>query len=179
MTICFSAGKLIPTAGENIKRARTFEELHAKLDELKSKGRLDHRQRNLKKGLKNKIKKKSKREERLMQKKLARTEQMAAGASKIKEENGDIPKVHKQKPIFNSEGHMVFSKFDFSQVGTKRKSKIEKNPKKLLQQIEQKKQKVKELVESGEKEKAKEIKEKESWKTVLAKASGEKVQFIF
>ena len=130
----------------------------------------------MKKGLKNKIKKKSKKEERKMQKKLVRTGQMAAGVSKIKEENGEACKVPKQKPIFNSEGHMVFSKFDFSNIGTKKKSKGTKDPKKILEQIEQKKQKVKELVQSGEKEKAIEIKEKEAWKSVLAKAGGEKVQ---
>lgn len=173
------AGKVFPIAGEEVKRAQTFEELHAKLDELKRKGRLDHRQRNVKKGLKNKIKKKTKKEERKIQKKLVKTEQMAAGATKIKEANGETPKVPKLKPIFNSEGHMVFSKFDFSQIGTKRKFKAERNPKKILEQIEQKKQKVNELVASGEKEEAEEIKEKEAWNTVLAKASGEKVQLIF
>ncbi|XP_033228315.1 surfeit locus protein 6 homolog isoform X2 [Belonocnema kinseyi] len=167
-------GKIFSIPGENAKRAQTFEELHAKLDELKRKGRLDHRQRKVKKGLKNKIKKKSKKEERKINKKIVETEQIAAGSTKIKEENGETSKVPKQKPIFNSEGHIVFSKFDFSQIGTKRKFKDEKNPKKILEQMEQKKQKVNELVESGEKKKAEKIIEKEAWKTVFAKASGEK-----
>lgn len=168
-----------PPADKKAKRAQSFKELEARLEELKSKDRLDHRQRNLKKGLKNRIKKKSKKEERLMQKKLVRTGQIAAGTSKVKEENGEAPKVvkvPKPKPVFNSQGHMVFSKFDFSQVGTKRKSKTEKDPKKILKQMEHKKQKVQELVESGDKEKAEEIKQKEAWKSVLAKASGEKVR---
>ncbi|XP_051159306.1 surfeit locus protein 6 homolog [Leptopilina boulardi] len=166
----------VPMGDKKVKRAQTFEELYARLDELKSKGRLDYRDRNLKKGLKSRIKKKSKKEERIMQKKLARTEKIAAASSKAKEECVEASKIPKQKPIFNSEGHMVFSKFDFSQVGTKRKLNNEKNSKKILQKIELKKQKVKELVENGEVEKADEIKKKEAWNAVLAKAKGEKLR---
>lgn len=168
--------KKAPMGDKKLKRAQTFEELYARLNELKSKGRLDYKDRNLKKGLKSRIKKKTKKEERLTQKKLARTEQIAANSSKIKEENVEASKIPKQKPIFNSEGHMVFSKFDFSQVGTKRKLNNEKNSKKILQKIELKKQKVKELIEIGEVEKADEIKEKDAWNAVLAKARGDKIR---
>ena len=133
----------------------------------------------MKKNLKNRIQKKSKKDERALQKKLARTERMAAQTPKVKEEV-DAPKVPKQKPIFNSKGNMVFSKFDFSEIGTKRKPmKTEKDPKKILYQLEEKKKKVKELEEAGEKDKAQELKEKDAWKSVLAKASGEKVKIKF
>lgn len=112
-----------------------------------------------------------------MQKKLARTERASAEMQKIKDV--DVPKIPKQKPIFNSQGNMVFSKFDFSEIGTKKKvQKMEKDPKKILQQIEEKKKKVKELEEVGENEKAQVIKEKDAWRTVLAKASGEKVRCL-
>ncbi|XP_001604974.2 surfeit locus protein 6 homolog isoform X1 [Nasonia vitripennis] len=170
--------KVFAGFGEKAKRAHTFEELHAKFNELKGK-KLNYKDKLLKKGLKNRIQKKTKREERLMQKKLARTERMAAeanGTQKVKEE-GDAPKAPKQKPIFNSKGNMVFSKFDFSEIGTKKKTlKAEKDPKKLLKQLEEKKRKVQELEEAGEKEKAQEIKEKDAWKSALAKATGEKVK---
>lgn len=162
--------------GRKTKRAQTFEKLHAKLEELKSVKKLDYKQKLLKKSLKTRIKKKSKREERLLQKKLARTEQNAASSSKIKTDNEEIPKVPKPKPVFNSEGKMVFSKFDFSEIGIKKKlPKNENDPRKILQQLQQKKEKLKQLEEFGEKEKAEDIKEKDAWKSALAKASGEKV----
>lgn len=122
-----------------------------------------------------------------MQKKLIRTEQKkVSGAVKIKTEEVDgAPKQSRAKPVFNSEGHMVFSKFDFSEIGTKKKQqKALKDPKKALQALKDKKEKIKSLVEAGETEKAQELKEKDAWKNVLAKAGGEKVilvilKFIF
>ena len=110
-------------------------------------------------------------------KKMIRTEQRAAGITHVKSESGaEAPKVPRAKPVFNSEGNMVFSKFDFSEIGTKKKPpKSEKDPKKALQIIQQKKEKLKALEEAGEKEKAQEMKEKDAWKAVLAKAGGEKV----
>lgn len=176
LIIFFITAKVFTMLGRKTKRAHTFEELHAKLEELKGVKKLDYKQKLLKKNLKNKIKKKTKREERLLQKKLARTEQNAAGGSKIKTDNEEILKVPKPKPVFNSEGKMVFSKFDFSEIGIKKKlPKNENDPRKILQQLQQKKEKLKQLEESGEKEKAEDIKEKDAWKSALAKASGEKV----
>lgn len=138
--------------------------------------RLGYKDKQLKKNLKNKIKKISKREERVMQRKLVKTEQNAIGGSKLKNEDGEVPKMPRPKPIFNSEGKMVFSKFDFSEIGTKKKPpKNVKDPKKILLQLKQKNEKLKELEQSGETEKAQEIKEKHAWNSVLAKASGEKV----
>ncbi|XP_066586807.1 surfeit locus protein 6 homolog [Prorops nasuta] len=159
-------------------RARNFGELQNKLEELKSK-KLDYKQKLLKKGLKNRIKKKTKREERLLHKKLIKTNQISTGPHTISADNaiGTAPKAPKPKPIFNSDGKMVFSKFDFSEIGAKKKvSKTDKDPKKILQQLEQKSEKLKMLEELGEKEKASEIKEKDAWKTALARSSGEKVK---
>ncbi|KAK2584118.1 hypothetical protein KPH14_006559 [Odynerus spinipes] len=169
--------KPLQVPGGTAKRAKTFEELHAKLEELKNVKKLGYKQKLLKKSLKNKIKKKTKREERLMQKKLVRTEQRAAGLNNFKTEDNKMPKIPRPKPVFNSEGKMVFSKFDFSEIGTKKKPpKSEKDPKKILQQLQQKKEKLKELEQLGEKDKVEEIKEKEAWKSALARAGGEKVK---
>lgn len=116
-----------------------------------------------------------------MQKKMARTEQNLSGAARVKTEDGsvsavDAPKIPRAKPVFNSDGNMVFSKFDFSEIGAKKKPpKSESDPKKALQLLQQKKEKIKELEQAGEKEKVQEMKEKEAWKSALAKSSGEKV----
>lgn len=175
-TVFFISAKTFTIPGKKTKRAHTFKELHAKLEELKGMKKLDYKQRLLKKTLKNRIKKKTKREERLLQKKLARIEQNTTGGSKIKTENEEVPKVPKPKPVFNSEGKMVFSKFDFSEIGIKKKlPKSQNDPKKMLQQLQQKKDKLKQLEDLGDKEKAEDIREKDAWKSALAKASGEKV----
>lgn len=174
--VFYFLGKVFPKSRGTVNRANTFEELHARLDVLKNTKKLEYKDKQLKKNLKNRMKKMSKREERLIQKKLVKTEQNAAGLSKIKKEDGEIPKIPRPKPIFNSEGKMVFSKFDFSEIGTKKKPpKNGADPKKMLLQLKQKREKLNVMEESGEVEKVQEIKEKEAWKSVLAKASGEKV----
>ncbi|KAL7300814.1 hypothetical protein TKK_0006379 [Trichogramma kaykai] len=162
---------------KKVDRAQTIQELRGKLEDMKNKV-LVHKDKLLKKGLKKKIKK----QEKLAQRKLARLE--AASAKKtvsIKEENGieeEVPKpASKPKPIFNAQGNMVFSKFDFQEFGSEKKSnKGEKDPKKILKKIEETKNKVKELEKAGEIGKAQEIKEKMAWQSALAKASGEKVK---
>lgn len=169
--------KTLHAPGGIVKRAKTFEELHAKLKELKNVKKLAYKQKLLKKSLKNKIKKKTKREERLMQKKLVRIEQCATNRSDSTLEDNDKPRIPKPKPIFNSEGKLVFSKFDFSEIGAKKKLlKGDKNPKKILQRLQQKREKLKELEQTGEKDEVEDIKEKEAWKTALARANGEKVK---
>lgn len=175
-TVFSIVAKTFLVQGKKTKRAHTFKELHAKLEELKGVKKLDYKQKLLKKTLKNRIKKKTKREERLLQKKLARIEQNTASGNKIKTESEEAPKVPKPKPVFNSEGKMVFSKFDFSEIGVKKKlPKSQNDPKKMLQQLQQKKEKLKQLEDLGDKEKAEDIREKDAWKSALAKASGEKV----
>lgn len=176
MHVFFITAKIPAVSNGKAKRARTFQELQERLEELKGTKKLGYKQKLLKKTLKNKIKKKMKREERIRQKKLAMTEQNAANSNRIKMDNEEIPKVPKPKPVFNSQGKMVFSKFDFSEIGVKKKlPKGENNPKKMLQQLQEKKEKLKQLEESGDKERAEELREKDAWKSVLAKASGEKV----
>lgn len=166
-------------SNKDATRAKAIENLHTKLEKLKGVKKLDYKQKLLKKKLKNKIKKKEKKDQRMLQKKLARTEQNAAGSNQTNTDDKEAPKVPKPKPVFNSEGKMVFSKFDFSEIGIKKKlPKSENNPKKILQELKEKKEKLKQLEESGDKEKAEEIKEKDAWKVALAKANGEKVSFL-
>ncbi|XP_012253831.2 surfeit locus protein 6 homolog [Athalia rosae] len=168
--------EFLAAMGTGTSRASTLIELHQKLEHLKGK-RLDYKEKLMRKGLKNRLKKKSKKEQRLMQKKLAKTELAAAGGTKAKHENGEMPKFTKPKPIFNSEGKMVFSKFDFSAIGAKKvQPKEDKDPKKLLLKLEKQKQKINDLEQAGKKDVADELKEKQAWKTVLAKASGEKIR---
>ncbi|XP_016910863.2 surfeit locus protein 6 homolog [Apis cerana] len=170
-----SGDNIFPNLIGKAKRAHTFEELHAKLEGLKNVKRLGYKEKQLKKNLKTKIKKMSKKKERIMQKNLVKIEQNVADLSKIKKEDNEIPKIPRPKPVFNSEGKMVFSKFDFSEIGTKKKPP-KKDAKKILLEVKQKQEKLKEMEELGEKEKVEEIKEKDIWKSVLAKASGEKVK---
>lgn len=172
-------GKLFANDGTT-KRAQTFGELHEKLNELKGQKKLSYKQKQLKKGLKNRIKKKTKREVRLMQKKNIKKDdgEEEDSISSIKK-NDELPKVSRAKPVFNSEGNMVFSKFDFSDIGTKKKStKMSSDPKKILQHLKDQKEELKTLVDSGDKEKAQEIQQKEMWKNVLAKANGIKVNYL-
>ena len=95
-------------------------------------------------------------------------------------ENGGVSSNKKpqtpQKPVFNKEGHMVFSKFDFT-AGDKKKSEGQtgKNYKQLLEKVERKKEK-EEALEKKDKSAAKELKEKNQWQTVLQKAEGTKVK---
>lgn len=170
-----SKGQIFSNLNGKVKRAQTFEELHARLEGLRNIKRLGYKEKQLKKNLKNRIKKISKREEHVMQKKAVKIEQNASSLSKIKKEDSDVPKIPRPKPIFNSEGKMVFSKFDFSEIGTKKKLP-RKDTKKILLELKQKKEKLKEMEQLGEIEKARELKEKDAWKSALAKASGEKVK---
>lgn len=117
------------------------------------------------------MKKKSKQDERNAKQKLLRVEKQLKKEQEVKSEENKQP-----KPVYNSEDKMVFSKFDFSGIGKNVKKKEEKDPKKLLQKLELQKEKLTELEQSGEKEKAIEIKEKLHWKNALAKAEGKKVK---
>ena len=81
------------------------------------------------------------------------------------------------KPIYNKEGKMVFSKFDFTQKVDKPKEEKSsgKNYKKLLEKAKKDKEKMEKLKEEDE-DKAKTVMEKNAWKSVLQKAEGVKVR---
>ncbi|KAH0557268.1 hypothetical protein KQX54_002544 [Cotesia glomerata] len=99
-------------------------------------------------------------------------------ATNVKSEPGKKITYSKIKPVFNAEGHMIFSKFDFSEIGTKKHPKKflgSKDPKKRLEELKTKKQKLKELKAAGETKKAKQLEQKDSWRAILARAAGERV----
>lgn len=147
-------------------------ELQERLEAITSKKTLTYKEKVSKKKIKNQMRKKNKHNERNAEQKSKRAENL-----KLKPETNGITE-HKKptKPIFNSEGKMVFSKFDFSNLGQSKDRKQEKDPKKILQNLEKEKEKIKELQNQGDIDKAVEIKEKTAWKNALAKAEGKKVK---
>jgi hypothetical protein len=84
------------------------------------------------------------------------------------------------KPVFNKEGKIVFSKFDFAngnvqKIGKKTDVPTGKNYKSLLDHVQKRKEKLAQAQQSDPK-KAQVLEDKLKWKTVLAKAEGVKVQ---
>lgn len=81
------------------------------------------------------------------------------------------------KPIFNSEGRMVFSKFDFGELTTPSPilKKTTLDPKAAMIKIKKTKEKVKFLEAKGDIEKARSIEEKQAWEGALLRAEGVKV----
>lgn len=146
----------------NATRAYTVQELQERLDALKSKQGF----RNLvkKKNLETKLKNKKKKDDKnnkpnpiTSTKKLQRNE--------------------RNKQVFNSEGKMVFSKFDFSGIGgssheVKKKKNEPKDPKKILEKLKQKKETLKKLKEEGQDAKVSEFARKEAWSNAFKRADG-------
>jgi hypothetical protein len=135
--------------------------------------KLGYKDKLLKKGLKNRVVKKQKKDERKGRKNLIRTE------TDYGLEFRNKPKP--LKPIYNSEGKMVFSKFDFSESGfnnevTVKKGRDERDPHKMLKKIEKQSMKLKELEMTGEIGKLTEIREKIAWNKALSKSEGVKVK---
>ena len=83
------------------------------------------------------------------------------------------------KPVFNKEGKMVFSKFDFTDNVRPQTQKSDlptgSNYKQLLQKVQKRKEKMQDI-QSKDAEKASKIKQKMAWKTALSKAEGVKVK---
>ncbi|XP_028412602.1 ribosomal RNA-processing protein 14-C-like [Dendronephthya gigantea] len=88
------------------------------------------------------------------------------------------PAINNKKTIVNSEGKVVFSKFDFTSDVVKPEGKgkgnaKKKNYKKLLEKAESRKKKMEEMKEDNS-EKAKEMIETTKWKKALGKSEGVK-----
>jgi hypothetical protein len=134
--------------------------------------KLGYKDKLLKKSLKNRVLKRQKRDEQKGRKNSVKTETDCG----TQFENKPKP----LKPIYNSEGKMVFSKFDFSESGFKsevvEKGKEERDPHKILKKIEKQNEKLKELELKGEMEKLTEIREKMAWNKALNKSEGMKVK---
>ncbi|XP_026323894.1 surfeit locus protein 6 homolog isoform X4 [Hyposmocoma kahamanoa] len=155
------------------KRARSIAELEEKLEKIKSQKNFNLKNKLAKKSLNSKLNKKLKKNERQKKSKVKPTQYNSTES--VKEVK--IKSQANVKPVFNTEGKLVFSKFDFSNIGHKEKmhQKAEKDPKKILENLKQQEQKFKELEET-QYDKVKEMKEKIAWKNVLLKAEGEKIK---
>ena len=163
-------------------RVRSIEELQERLEAMKVEKK-GFRELASRKNLKAKLKKKQKADERKFKLKQMRAEkQLLKQASNQSLKNGSVETVEAKpsKPVFNSEGKMVFSKFDFSEISSpnevKNKKKELKDPKKILEKLKEKKEKLKKLKEDGQEAKVLEIKHKEAWTNALKKADGIKVK---
>lgn len=101
-----------------IQRAKSYQELNERLNKLKGTKDFSIKTKLMKKSLARKIKKQNKKNERRTKNKTIRIERTKPNedAPEIKEEKIKLPKVA-TKPVFNSQGKMVFSKFDFSESG--------------------------------------------------------------
>lgn len=100
------------------KRARNIAELEEKLEKFKSQYKFTLKNKLVKKSLSSKLNKKIKKRERLNKSEVKPYE----NANKIDEsESEDKTKVNIAKPVFNNDGKLVFSKFDFANDNRKGK----------------------------------------------------------
>lgn len=97
-------------------------------------------------------------------------------------QNGTSQKPAKKKvnnkPMYNKDGKVIFSKLEFSEPGFEQKKDGQfsgKNYKKLLKNVEKEKEKVSKLKEQDE-QKAEEFVHKNAWKRAIEKAEGVKVK---
>lgn len=141
----------------------------------------------LKKKLYKLEKKKLKKKNNKMKLKLARLAQATKGTSATSTSPTETIKTEVQeltvpsrppKPIFNSEGRMVFSKFDFGELSTPSSGKKTLDPKAALLKIKKEKEKVKLLESKGKEDVARKIEEKRAWQNALQRAEGIKVNLI-
>lgn len=93
-------------------------ELEEKLEKIKSQNKFTLKNKLVKKSLNSKLNKKIKKKERV---KLNKHKVKATlEATENNEDNiKPKPKVNAAKPIFNNDGKLVFSKFDFAKLGEK------------------------------------------------------------
>ena len=94
------------------KRAHSIAELEEKLEKIKSQRQYNLKNKLAKKSLNSKLNKKIKKTERLNK---TRVKGESVVVKKEKEEVKPNPIA--AKPVFNNDGKLVFSKFDFSNVG--------------------------------------------------------------
>ena len=113
-------------------------------------------------------------EKKRLESKLAKIANSSATPTPSTTTNG----ISKAKPVYNSDGKMVYSKFD---LGTKSalngtQNNKKKDPKSTLQSIQKQKDKLKKLEEKGETEIAKNMEESSAWTKALDKTEGVKVK---
>lgn len=145
----------------------------------KLKRKLDKLEKKKLKKKNNKMKVKIAKLAQATMKAAASTSNTSPASTTVKTEVPELPiQSRPPKPIFNSEGRMVFSKFDFGELTTPTAAlrKTNLDPKAALHKIKKVKEKVKHLEEQGDAEKAKSIVEKKAWEGAIQRAEGVKVQ---
>ncbi|XP_055911710.1 surfeit locus protein 6 homolog [Eupeodes corollae] len=161
--------------------ANSVTDLEERLTSIKNKLKTKKRKVSEKKSKKQGIKKLNKNKEfkkvLLTANKTIKKEQAAAGNLSALTDTKKMV-----KPIFNAEGKIVFSKFDFAAAhGSKNKKKsnsekVIRNPQQVLSSMKEMDNKLKELEGKGEQEKATEIKKDLAWKKAFDKIDGKKVK---
>ncbi|VVC91824.1 unnamed protein product [Leptidea sinapis] len=154
------------------KRARSITELEEKLHKMKSEKGFNLKTKLMKKSLNSKLNKKLKKKDRV--KMNTNKGKPVINNNEVKETEKPKPNIA-PKPVFNNEGKLVFSKFDFANLGRDKISKGHKDPKKILDDLKTQEKKVQQLAET-DCNKAKEMKETMAWKNILQKAEGQKVK---
>ncbi|KAI4459327.1 surfeit locus protein 6 [Holotrichia oblita] len=155
-------------------RASSLVELQNRINKLKNKNNT-YKEKIQKRNLKNRLKKKIKQQKRNSTQKEGKVTR--SSNEKLETvENEPTVDVAKIQPVFNKDDKMVFSKIDFAGLGNKKNKKGDTNPKKVLEQVQQVNDKIQKLKETGDMQKATEIKEKTAWKNALAKTQGVKVK---
>lgn len=101
-------------------------------------------------------------------------------------ERAKVPKAEKkvkvdpdestQPKVYNKEGKLLFSKVQIEGEDKKKSKGVDTNPLNNLQKLKKQKKKIKELIESGDKSKAKDEKHKMLWKSAFDKTEGLKVK---
>ncbi|XP_013115026.1 surfeit locus protein 6 homolog [Stomoxys calcitrans] len=168
-----NSSKPLPTKQNSA--SDSIDELQDRLNRIKNKMKT-------KKGPQTEKAKKRKEAKKLKKNKEFKKVLVSAAKSmkneKIKQDQDDEKQSKKDikpiipKPVFNEEGKIVFSKFDFAQ----KKKKSHQNPRDILKQLKATDRKINELKESGETEKALEMKNELAWKKAFDKVDGKKVK---
>lgn len=158
--------------------AETVSELQERADVIKKK----FEQRKATRKNTNKSERRKLRQEKLLNKQKVLNRKKIMTNELLKQERATLKVEIKQDPennsklekIYNKEGKMFFSKVQID--GEKKKKTVDTNPQLNLQKLKAQKKKLKELVETGDKLKAREEKAKILWKTAFEKTDGIKVK---
>ncbi|XKL67523.1 hypothetical protein PGB90_003014 [Kerria lacca] len=161
---------------KNTERAKSLEELHKRLTALREQ-KYTYRGKKLKNKLQSKLKRKKKIHENKTKRNASYKNNEDVVSLKNKRED-----VKLSKPIFNAEGNLVFSKFDFlGETTTVTDKKIltndaRSNKKHILEKLQKNQNLIKKLEETGNTEKAERIKEEIAWKNMFIKTEGLKIK---
>ncbi|CAB0006303.1 unnamed protein product [Nesidiocoris tenuis] len=159
-----------------LKSYQAFAEtLPRRFLEFDDSKKLDYQERLKKKGLKSRLTKKQRLEERAKLKKekqkLKKKSSKSGNLNKPKPVEDDV----KPQPKAAEPPTMIFSKLEVPQEEGFKK-KVNKDPKRMLQKIEKSQKKLKELEAKGKTDTVMRIKEKMAWDSAIKKAEGVKVK---